>query len=80
MQSHSRAHRSFQTHQLDPANVAITILVMQLFLVFLFVTLTATPSQGQNHVPPTAAQAAMSASFSRRSPINLRRDPTICCS
>ena len=69
MQSHSRAHHHpLHTHQLDPAKVTITILAMLLFLIFLFLflTLTATPAQGQNRVPPTAAQAAKMPQFASR--------------
>jgi uncharacterized repeat protein (TIGR03803 family) len=54
--------------QWSPANVSITILLTLLFLMlwFLIMTITATPADGQNTVPPTARQAASMPQYAGR--------------
>ena len=77
MLSHTRAHRSFPDHRLDPSHVAITVLITLLFLafLFLFLTLTATPAQGQNRTAPTAVQAAKMPQFAAKlgHPMGMRK-------
>ncbi len=67
---HTKAHFHDQHYgmQWGPANVAITMLLTLLFLMLLFLvmTITATPADGQNTVPPTARQAATMPQFAAR--------------
>lgn len=62
MQVNMRLHKPYFGLRWDPANVALTILVMLFFLIFLFVflSLTAPAAQGQNTVlPPTLLAATL---------------------
>ena len=60
MQVNTRLHKPHIGVRWEPANVALTILVMLVFLIFLFLflSLTAPAAQGRNSAPRTAVQAA----------------------
>jgi uncharacterized repeat protein (TIGR03803 family) len=67
---HTKTH--FHDHHFglhwSPANVSTTILLTLFFvlLLFLFVTVTATPADGQNTAPPTARQAVSMPQYAAR--------------
>ncbi len=66
LSAHSHPHQ-FGT-KFNPSNVAVTVLIVLLFFVFLllFLTLIAGTAQAQNSVPPTARQAATMPQFASR--------------
>jgi len=68
MHTSAHSHPHLFGTKLNPANVAVTLLVALLFLIFLFLLLTLLPgtAQAQNSMPPTARQAATMPQFASR--------------
>src|SRR6202161_780789 len=68
MHSNTHFHKLRLGLSWDPANVALTVLVVLFFLIFLFLflTLCAPAAAAQNSVPPTAVQAAKMPQFAAK--------------